>query len=148
CYRKQLDSNRLRGKGGIGADRLERETLTDIDKALIGMKKIAFDRDRFIEDMELERLTELVHKLNEIVSNLPSHLHRRLHGLVHGVRAQYRTGITLAWVTLVASGILLIVTSRMFHLWIAKPLDILVKGSREVASGKYEHRVHLEGDNE
>jgi signal transduction histidine kinase len=44
--------------------------------------------------------------------------------------------------------ILLAAAVQLFRKWIARPLSILVEGSREVAAGKFDHRINLECDDE
>ncbi|MCH8839835.1 MAG: HAMP domain-containing histidine kinase, partial [Planctomycetes bacterium] len=44
-----------------------------------------------------------------------------------------------AWLAL----LLLVSSIRLFYKWIAKPLETLVEGSREVARGNFKHRIEL-----
>ena len=37
---------------------------------------------------------------------------------------------------------------QLFRKWIARPLATLVEGSREVAAGKFDHRIRLDSDDE
>ena len=56
--------------------------------------------------------------------------------------------IVLAWTTTVLTSVLLIAAVQLFRKWIARPLATLVRGSREVAAGKFDHRIHLDSDDE
>ena len=44
--------------------------------------------------------------------------------------------------------LLLVAAVQLFRKWIARPLATLVEGSREVAAGKFDHRIHLDSDDE
>ena len=74
---------------------------------------------------------------------MPSHLHNRLKELAFDVRAKYRTAIITAYLNAGLALLLLVSSIRLFYKWIAKPLEMLVEGSREVARGKFNHRIEL-----
>jgi len=151
-YRRQLDL------GGAGADpRLsddshERKTLAQIDEVLqrIGGKNLnaKLEEDWLLDRLRIGMLREEVEQLRHLVAELPSHLHKQLQVLAGNVRAQYRTAIVAAWVNAALALVLLGTFIRMFYRWIAKPLQILVEGSREVAQGKFGHRIHLDTHDE
>jgi signal transduction histidine kinase len=54
----------------------------------------------------------------------------------------------LAWATVAIATLLLVATTLLFRKWIVQPLHVLVAGSREVAAGKFDHRVRLESHDE
>jgi two-component system, NtrC family, sensor kinase len=89
-----------------------------------------------------------VETLRERTAELPSHLHERLRELSSEVKSQYRWAIGLAWSTAVLTTILLISAVQLFRKWIARPLATLVQGSREVAAGKFDHRIRLDTEDE
>ena len=43
---------------------------------------------------------------------------------------------------------LVISAVRLFYKWFAKPLEVLVEGSREVARGNFDHRIELGTEDE
>src|SRR5664279_3571883 len=43
---------------------------------------------------------------------------------------------------------MLILFVRLFYQWIFRPLKILIKGSRRVASGQFQYRIKLESNDE
>ena len=147
-YRRQLDANRLRSEGRIADDRRERETLAEIEGIVRQMMEVESRKEWLLGQVQLQDLGELAEQLQSLASKLPSHMHERLHALASENRAQYRTAIVMAWVTLAAALIMLALFVRMFYRWIAKPLGVLVRGSREVASGEFEHRIQLKGNDE
>jgi signal transduction histidine kinase len=79
---------------------------------------------------------------------LPSYLHNRFQKLSSDVRSQYRWAIGIAWSAAIIAAILLGAAVQVFRKWIARPLAVLVQGSREVAAGKFDHRIRLECDDE
>ena len=149
-YRAQLDSNRERMEVAIGDDRYERATLSKIDDILHRIKQHEESGLDWILDNEskVSQLREDVETLRELATELPSHLHDRFRELAVDVRSQYRWAIGLAWVTATLATLLLVAAVQLFRKWIARPLSTLVQGSREVAAGKFDHRIHLDSDDE
>ncbi len=79
---------------------------------------------------------------------MPSHLHERFRELASDVRNEYRWAIGLAWGTAILTTMLCIAAVQLFRKWIARPLATLVRGSRKVAAGEFDHRIHLETEDE
>jgi len=151
-YRQQLDTNRFRAASDIGDDRRERETLDKIEAVLDRLKRDDLDGEGvdwlLDNETKIGILREDIETLRELAAELPSHLHRRLHTLATEVKLQYRLAIVLAWATTVLTVLLLAAAVWFFFKWIARPLSTLVHGSREVAAGKFDHRIHLESHDE
>lgn len=150
-YRAQLQFNRLRAEAAIGDDSLEQETLSKIDPLLAQIKQYDGDDgpDWLLDNKEaVSQLRGNVEQLRELAAKLPSYLHDRFRQLASDVRNEYRWAISLAWTTTGITTLLLIAAVQLFRKWIARPLATLVRGSREVAAGKFDHRIHLECDDE
>jgi signal transduction histidine kinase len=151
-YRRALDANRLRSDEAIGDDSQERLTLAEIDAVLVRIQEYDTGDDgvnwMLDGDGTVRRLRGEVENLRRLASKLPSHLHDRLHKLANEVHSQYRLAIVLAWITIGLATALLIAAVQLFRKWIARPLATLVEGSREVAAGKFDHRMHLESQDE
>jgi signal transduction histidine kinase len=151
-YRAQLDGNRMRTDTRIGDDSRERETLEKIDRVLARIDKEDDDQDGvgwyLNNDATISKLRDDIESLRRLAAELPSHLHARLHALATEVRTQYRIAIPLAWVTTAVATLLLGAAVQLFRKWIARPLATLVRGSREVAAGKFDHRIRLDSDDE
>jgi two-component system, NtrC family, sensor kinase len=150
-YRAQLDPNKLRSESGIGDGRNERETLQEID---VVVERI---RQRDIEDTSgwrldneliVSQLREDVERLRDLAAKLPTYLHDRFSKLSSEVRSEYRWAIGAAWTTAAFTTLLLIGAVQVFRKWIARPLATLVEGSREVAGGKFDHRICLDTNDE
>jgi signal transduction histidine kinase len=150
-YREQLASNQLRTDLAINDNSYERSTLHDIDDIVRGIKH--YDTtdapDRLLDNKEaISQLGNDVNHLRELTVQLPSYLHDRFRDLASDVRNEYRFAICLAWTTTGLTSILLIAAVQLFRKWIARPLATLVSGSRKVAAGKFDHRIHLDSDDE
>ncbi len=147
-YREQLDANRRQSDSRISGDREERDTLVEIDAAIRRMRKGEEDHNWLLDELSLAQPLADAQRLQTLVHELPGHLHERFYQLSYDVRAQYRTAIAVAWATTILALLMLIVCIRMFRLWIGRPLDQLVRGSRQVAAGKFDHRIRLESRDE
>ena len=146
-YTRQLDQNGVESDPRLGDDTHERQTLAQIFEVLgrIGAERYhtELEEDWLLDQSRIGILKEEVEQLGQLVAALPSHLHNRLQELALDVRAQYRTAIITAWVNAGLALLLLVSSIRLFYKWIAKPLETLVEGSREVARGKFSHRIEL-----
>lgn len=153
-YRQQLDGNRLHLTSRIGDDRNERETLAKIDVVLARIESngpvntVIEESWPLEDDAALDKLREEIEVVRELAAELPSHLHERLHLLINEVRSQYRIAIPLAWATAAVASLLIAISVQLFRRWIAQPLQLLVAGSREVAAGKFDHRIRLDSADE
>lgn len=147
-YRRQLDHNVADGDARFGDDSHERHTLAKIDEVLKriggGQFSSKLQEDWLLDPSRIKKLRDEIEQLRHLVADLPSHLHQQFQVLATDVRAQYRTAIVAAWLNAAVAFILLGTAIRVFYQWFAKPLQILVEGSREVAQGKYNYRVHLD----
>ncbi len=150
-YRQRLDSNSARTDLAINDDRYERQKLAEIDKLLVRIKKYDSSEapDWLLDNKEVvSRLRSDVEQLRQKTTKLPSFLHARFRLLASEVHSEYRFAIILAWTTTVLTSILLVSAVQLFRKWIAHPLATLVGGSRKVAAGDFDHRIHLESDDE
>lgn len=147
-YRRQLDLNESERDLRLGDDSRERETLAEIEKVLAsiggGQRNANLQEDWVLNPSHINAFHEEVEDLEQLVAELPSHLHGRLEALADDVRAQYRTAIVSAWGCAILALLLLVTSIRMFYKWFARPLQVLVEGSRKVAKGKFNHRVRLD----
>jgi len=143
-YRRQLDRTHDDADSRLGDDSHERETLAKIDRVLDDLRNESGE-NWILNPSHLASIRYQVdEKLRHLVSELPSHLHNRLQDLSDNVRAQYRTAIITAWWNVVVACVLLVTSVRMFIRWFAEPLQTLVEGSRKVALGKFDYRIHLD----
>ena len=151
-YRRQLDHTGVDGDLQLGDDSHERETLAKIDEILseLGGEDVGAElgEDWLLRTSQVEKLRTQVDQLRLHVAELPSYLHTRLQQLADNVKAQYRTAIITAWFNVAVAIVLLVISVRGFIRWFAQPLQSLVEGSRQVALGKFDHRIQLETSDE
>ena len=151
-YRRQLDESSFDRGLQLGDDSHERETLAKIDELLAELggenHGAELGEDWVLRPTRLEFIRTQVDALRLLVAELPSYLHTRLLALSDDVRAQYRTALLIAWVNVGIAVALLYVSIRGFIRWFAEPLQTLVEGSRQVALGKFDHRIQLESSDE
>ena len=146
-YSRQLDRNDVESDPRLGDDTHERQTLAKIFEVLgrIGAERYHSELEEgwLLDQSRIGVLQEEVEQLGQLAAELPSHLHNRLKELASDVRAKYRTAIITAYLNAGLALLLLVSSIRLFYKWIAKPLEMLVEGSREVARGKFNHRIEL-----
>lgn len=149
-YREQLDYNAALGDMRIGDDGRERSTLAEINRVLARINNDQLHDNLMLDELggETDQLAVEIEALRTLTAELPSHLQRRLAKLAGDVKSQYRIAIPLAWATFVIAGGLLVLAIQMFRRAIAKPLRLLVAGSRKVAAGEFEHRIQLDSQDE
>ena len=147
-YRDLLNQNNMGRDPRLGDDFHERQTLARIDAVVVRMGgadlSASLEEDWLLNPSRISMLRDEAEQLRHLVTELPSHLHKQFQALSIDVRAEYRTAIVIAWTNAIIALVLLVTSVRMFYKWFAKPLQMLVQGSREVASGNYEHRIELD----
>ncbi|MEK6239518.1 MAG: HAMP domain-containing protein, partial [Planctomycetales bacterium] len=142
AYRKQL-SSREEHRRVVGDLREEWTAIGEIDAALSRVDQANRESAWLSLPEDYQRLREEVDELQRLTVLLPSHLHRRVRELRTQVRSQYRALIVLVWVTSVSAALMFLLFIYLFYRWLFRPLRILVKGSRQVASGNFAHRIQL-----
>jgi two-component system NtrC family sensor kinase len=146
-YRHELDQSPADGASQLGDGGGERATLAKIDQAIANLQ------EQQVENVlgnltYINRLLGEVEDLQKLAAELPSHLHKRLQVLSHDVRSQYRTAIIAAWANAIVAVVVLVAARRVFYKWFADPLQVLVAGSRQVATGNFAHRIQLDARDE
>ncbi len=146
-YRRQLEEQHLAGSP-ITDTAAERRTLSEIQRAFRRLEGIFQRSDWVLDDVKINQLEAEVEHLENLVGELPSHLHRKLAGFAAEVRGQYRTLIVSTWMASGLAAVLFGLFLRLFYRWIFVPLRRLIAASREVASGNFSYRVYLESEDE
>jgi two-component system NtrC family sensor kinase len=122
----------------------EWETLKEIDATLKRVHQLNRDVDWMLDDVRISQLTVELQHLQHLAGQLPSFLHEDIQHFTENARGQYRTLLVLSWGTTLATVLLVALVLKLFYDWVFRPLRILVKGSRKVASGQFSHRIRLE----
>jgi signal transduction histidine kinase len=128
---------------GIGDRREEREAVRKIRRTLERIETLNNEEDWVFKQVELDGLGHELDQLHELASGLPLHLQRRMLDLKGNVRGQYHTLIFLTWTTSALAMGMLVFLVRSFWDWVIRPLRLLIQGSRQVATGDFDHRIQL-----
>ena len=141
-YREQLSDNR-RFDHAIGDDRDEWETARKMERSLERIDRLNQAEDWMLNDVQVSVLSEELDLLHQLSSELPSFLHNRFLEFAGDVRSQYRVWIMLAWASSASTVLLVVLTVHLFYTWVFRPLRVLIKGSRRVATGDFNHQIQL-----
>ncbi|MGA2033531.1 MAG: HAMP domain-containing sensor histidine kinase [Thermoguttaceae bacterium] len=142
-YRAQLEhssSADLR----MADNRPEWETVRKIETALEQVRSTNHDQGWMLDDLKVGQLETDLDHLQTLATELPSHLHNVLGGFAAEVRGQYRTLIIGIWIMSTSAALVFALFVRLFFRWILLPLRTLIHGSREVATGNFDYRIHLQ----
>jgi signal transduction histidine kinase len=145
-YRELLDTNAEHLDTEFSNDQAERKTLDAIDKVIASIDANALNENWWTNDPA--GLEDDIDKLRLLVSDLPSHLHRRLNQVAGDVADRYRVAITVACGTGLSSLVLLGWGIQFFRRTVSHPLDQLVTETRVIAGGNFDHRIATVADDE
>lgn len=145
-YCDQLD-NESRPDRRMADVQNERDTVRKIKFAIEKLRQADRDEDWMIYNMSETLDTEL-RQLQSLTDNLPKHLHDRMANFNKEVRWKSLGLINCVWIFTILAAVLFAVFMQLFYRWIFRPLKILVAGSRRVAGGEFDYRIHLSTDDE
>ena len=146
-YRTQLQSE-VQADLRMVDNRRERQTVRKIEAALVRIHQANRDQDWMLDGVKVGRLKTELEELQTLADELPSHLHHKLGGFRDEVRGQYRTLIVGTWIASISAALLFALFVRLSWQWILQPLRILIHGSRRVAAGQFDYRIHLDTEDE
>jgi len=146
-YRDQLEHEQ-QPDSRMADIKLERETARNIAIALARVNEANRDEDWMLDGVKIEELDGELKELENLSTELPSHLHKKLAGFADEVRGQYRMLINGTWAVTITAVLLFAVFMHLFYRWIFRPLRILVAGSRRVAGGDFDYRIYLATNDE
>lgn len=141
-YREQLEQIEP-STTGISNNREEWDTVTSIQRTLERIEHLSEAENWVLETNRGEVLRDELNGLYELAGTLPRHLQDRMSQLKGNARGEYHALIVLTWATSILSVGMLVILVRLFYLWVFLPLQVLIQGSRVVASGKFEYRIQL-----
>ena len=87
-------------------------------------------------------------RLEKLSNELPRHLHDSMHNFADEVRGTYRTWMGVNAVIGLFSLLSLLALLQLCYAWVFRPLGILLRGSRRVASGDFNHQIQLDTNDE
>ena len=146
-YRAQIGSFVEDGER-IGDRTREFATVGEIDRVLAATRAIEARDAWLFDDEQVRQLQVDLEKLQRLAVMLPTYLHKNIEEFTAAARIQYRTLIVLTGITSIATLGMFVLFVRLCYVWIFRPLRVLVKGSRKVAAGQFDHRIHLETHDE
>lgn len=132
----------------IGDKRSEKHAVIEIQACLNRISDLNEQQDWFLDTLHIGQLEREVDHLHTLAAGLPLHLQKKMRVFRDTVRTQYRTWIVLTWVSTILTAAILTVLVWLFCQWIFRPLRILIRGSRLVAAGRFDHRIQLDSDDE
>jgi signal transduction histidine kinase len=141
-YRAQLASAE-RDPTAIGDNRDEWEFVREMQRTLKQIDHLNNEEDWILQSVELDLLGNELETLHQLASGLPSRLHDRMYALKDDVRGEYHTLMVVTGTTALLAFLMLALLSRFYYEWVVRPLRILLGGSRQVAEGDFNHRIHL-----
>jgi len=142
-YRGQLQSA-LHADSCTTDDQGEWETVRRMEAVLRNIHEVGADERWMLDDLKIARLEGELVQLQTLTAELRDHLDGKLAGFAAEVRGQYRTLIVGTWATSISAGLVFALFVRLFYRWIILPLRTLVRGSRLVAGGQFNYRIHLD----
>jgi two-component system NtrC family sensor kinase len=141
-YRRQLiDGLSVDTDSPIADNRQERETTHAIEATLAEIARIDAEEKG---DVRRTRLTGEIDRLQKLADRLPTFLHGTIEESMEAARSQYRTLIVVWWFTSLTTVVTTVWLVLLFYNWVFRPLRVLVKGSRKIASGQFGYRIHLD----
>lgn len=130
-----------------GADD-ELAAIAEIRERLDEMRPLIEDIRWPTDETMIDRIDAQLLELTKITDRLPSGLYRELSGFSDRVRSQYGAIRLIAFAAGFAAALLLVLLLRLAYIWIFRPLQTLVSGSRRVASGDFGFRIELDSNDE
>ncbi len=146
-YRVQLE-HQFRADSPMGENLREWATVAKIEDALASVHRETPDEDWMLDELMVDQLGKELEDLQGLAAELPSHLHDKLAGFAGSQRSRYRALIVGAWITSITALLLFALFVRLAWQWILHPLRMLIRGSRRVAAGEFDYRIHLDAEDE
>lgn len=146
-YRQEIENRIAQGRHEKSF-RKEFSILHDIRTSLQELDEQVASNDWSLTEGRLEAIEKDLDELQKQVAALPKHLHDELRGYTESMkrRARWLNGIMLLCITISAllTGLLI----WLSYVWIFRPLNILIRDSRQIAAGDFEHRIALSSKDE
>ena len=139
-YREKIESHHDEDTP-IGSRQRELDAMAKIDLSLLTIANVNREADWMLNEVNVEALRAETDELVPLAAELPTYLHLGIEEMAIKVRTEYRTLIVLVWVTSIWAGVALLVFVRLCYVWVFRPLRDLIRGSRRLAAGDFDHRI-------
>ncbi len=146
-YRSLLD-HKMRAAGSMADNQPERDAVRRIEVSLEHIYDLNREENWMLNDATLNQLERRVCELQVMAADLPTHLHTILRGFAAEVRGQYHALLLGLWTTSAIAALVFGLFVRLFYRWIFRPLGVLIRGSRKVASGDFNYQIELQTHDE
>jgi two-component system NtrC family sensor kinase len=127
----------------LGDYRREQEKLAEIKRSLQLVEEMNKDADWILDDIKVGVLSYELENMQQLSSELPAFLHQRMADFAKEVRLRYRVWMIFSSATGATAFVLLVLLLVLSWHWVFRPLRVLVRGSRRVAGGDFDHRIQL-----
>lgn len=141
-YQAELDTNEWK-TFRINEAHRERETVRKIRNSLSRIEAAHEDELWMLDEVKVARLDEEVEQLQKLTAELPSYLHQRMQDFATDTRGHYHALILFSILSSILVVLLLAAFVRLAYSSVFRPIRVLVKGSRIVAAGEFDHRIQL-----
>ncbi len=121
----------------------ERRKLLDIRHSVATIQQINAQPDWIFDETAIGEMSFALVELHNQAADLPTILQDKMKTFALKVRRNYRTWIALTWFTTFLSIPLLFLMGLCLYGWIFRPLRTILRGSRLIASGDFDHRVKI-----
>lgn len=112
------------------------------------IEKLDSEQDWILNQLQIQQIDDQIQNLQQQNGKLPAYLQARLERFSDDVRLQYRTMWSFNAVTIGIAGVALALVAWFIYASIFEPLRELVRGSRLIQGGNFEHRVRLRTNDE
>jgi signal transduction histidine kinase len=146
-YETQLAGRQLAGQT-VGDYQRERATVGKLKQTLRLIEELNQHEDWVLDEASARGLDEKLADLQRYSGELTAYLRERLNHFAEEVRTKYRVWIGITWATSITAGLMLAAQLVFFWKWIFAPLQVVIRGSRQVADGQFDHRIRLSSRDE
>ena len=147
-YTTQMNESTRQNSVAIGSSEDERQTVRNLGEILQRIHVTTREPAWTEEAQLIQQVNDDLRHLQQSSAKLPKFLHTRLDDLSGNVRVQYWTFIYTTWACILLATVTIFLFIRLFVTWIFRPLTILINGSRRVATGDFDFRIKLTGEDE
>jgi signal transduction histidine kinase len=126
-------------------DEYFRQTSDEIRVGLVKLQYVHLQPDSW------GKWNELVETLEDIQSRsgqLPIHLQHALDAFLRTAKQQSRWLLLIVGCAGAFSGLLLLSILHLTYVWLLRPLQAVIDGSRRIAKGDFQHRIPVRADDE
>jgi two-component system NtrC family sensor kinase len=141
-YRDKIQRNRA-DDSPMGSRERELDAMTKVELSLLTIDHVNSDSDWMLNEVNVEALQAETENLVPLAAELPTYLYLGIEEMADQVRNKYRTLIVLVWVTSISAALALLVFVRLVYVWVFQPLRDLIRGSRRLAAGDFDHRIPI-----